>query len=87
MAILCIRKQAHGRNAKEEKLAVSAIQSVLSFLIPLQEGALWPSSVIRLGPHWCNSKITWAVQYWMLTLIKHYKVTILSMVRELYMYL
>ena len=25
-----------------------------------QEGALWPSSVIRLGPHWHNSKITWA---------------------------
>ena len=25
-----------------------------------QEGALWPSIVIRLGPHWCNSKITWA---------------------------
>ena len=25
-----------------------------------QEGALWPSSVIRLGPHWCNSKIRWA---------------------------
>ena len=26
----------------------------------VQEGALWPSSVIRLGPHWRNSKITWA---------------------------
>ena len=25
-----------------------------------QEGVLWPSSVIRLGPHWRNSKITWA---------------------------
>ena len=25
-----------------------------------QEGAHWPSSVIRLGPHWRNSKITWA---------------------------
>ena len=25
-----------------------------------QEGALWASGVIRLGPHWCNSKITWA---------------------------
>ena len=25
-----------------------------------QEGALWPSSVIRLGPHWRNSKIRWA---------------------------
>ena len=24
-----------------------------------QKGALWPS-VIRFGPHWCNSKITWA---------------------------
>ena len=25
-----------------------------------QEGALWPSVMIRFGPHWCNSKITWA---------------------------
>ena len=25
-----------------------------------QEGALWPSSVMRLGPHCRNSKITWA---------------------------
>ena len=25
-----------------------------------QEGALWPSSVIRLGPHWHISNITWA---------------------------
>ena len=25
----------------------------------VQEGALWPSSVIRFGPHWCNSKIIW----------------------------
>ena len=25
-----------------------------------QEGALLPSSVIRLRPHWRNSKITWA---------------------------
>ena len=25
-----------------------------------QEGTLWPSNVIRLGPHWRNSKITWA---------------------------
>ena len=25
-----------------------------------QESAFWPSSVIRLGPHWYNSKITWA---------------------------
>ena len=25
-----------------------------------QEDALWPSSVIRLGPHWRNSKMTWA---------------------------
>ena len=25
-----------------------------------QEGALWPNSAIRLGPHWRNSKITWA---------------------------
>ena len=25
-----------------------------------QEGALWPGSVISLGPHWRNSKITWA---------------------------
>ena len=25
-----------------------------------REGALWPSSVIKLGPHWRNSKITWA---------------------------
>ena len=26
----------------------------------VQEGALWPSSVMRLGPHWRNSKITLA---------------------------
>ena len=26
----------------------------------VQEGALWPSSMIRLGPQWHNSKITWA---------------------------
>ena len=25
-----------------------------------QEGALWPSVMIRFGPHWHNSKITWA---------------------------
>ena len=25
-----------------------------------QEGALCPDSVIKLGPHWRNSKITWA---------------------------
>ena len=25
-----------------------------------QKGALWPSSVIRPGPHWRNSKISWA---------------------------
>ena len=25
-----------------------------------QEGALWPSVMIRFGPHRCNSKITWA---------------------------
>ena len=25
-----------------------------------QEGALWPSVMIRFGPHWRNSKITWA---------------------------
>ena len=24
------------------------------------EGALWPSGVIRLGPHWRSIKITWA---------------------------
>jgi len=33
-----------------------------------QEGTLWPSSVIRLGPHWRNNKIKWAKQYWMLAL-------------------
>ena len=22
-----------------------------------QEGAFWPSVIIRFGPHWCNSKI------------------------------
>ena len=26
----------------------------------VQEGALWPSVMIRFGPHWCNSKIAWA---------------------------
>ena len=26
-----------------------------------QEGALWPSVMIRFGPQWCNSKITWAI--------------------------
>ena len=29
----------------------------------VQEGALWPSVMItfgRIGPHWRNSKITWA---------------------------
>ena len=26
----------------------------------VQEGTLWPGSVIRLGPHWRSSKITWA---------------------------
>ena len=25
-----------------------------------QESALWPSVMIRFGPHWCNSKIIWA---------------------------
>ena len=25
-----------------------------------QEGALWPSVMIRFGPHWRNSKIAWA---------------------------
>ena len=25
-----------------------------------QEGTLWPSVMIRFGPHWHNSKITWA---------------------------
>ena len=25
-----------------------------------QEGAQWPSVMISIGPHWCNSKITWA---------------------------
>ena len=25
-----------------------------------QEGAFWLSRVIRLGPHWRSSKITWA---------------------------
>ena len=25
-----------------------------------QKGALWPSIMIRFGPHWHNSKITWA---------------------------
>ena len=25
-----------------------------------QEGTLWPSSVIRLGPHWRNNKTKWA---------------------------
>ena len=24
-----------------------------------QVGALWPSVMIRFGPHWRNSKITW----------------------------
>ena len=35
------------------------------------EGVLWPSVMIRFGPHWRNSKITWAIllmQYWTLTL-------------------
>ena len=32
--MLCMRKQAHGHHVKEEKLAISAIQSMLSFLIP-----------------------------------------------------
>ena len=26
----------------------------------VQEGVLWPSIMIRFGPHWRNSKITWA---------------------------
>ena len=26
----------------------------------VQEGTLWPSVLIRFGPHWRNSKITWA---------------------------
>ena len=34
MAILRIHKQAHGRLVKEEKLAVSAMQSILYLLIP-----------------------------------------------------
>ena len=25
-----------------------------------QEGALWPGVMIRFGPYWRNSKITWA---------------------------
>ena len=25
-----------------------------------QEGALWSNVMIRFGPHWRNSKITWA---------------------------
>ena len=25
-----------------------------------QEGTFWPSGVIRFGPHWRKSKITWA---------------------------
>ena len=25
-----------------------------------QEGTLWPISLIRIGPRWHNSKITWA---------------------------
>ena len=25
-----------------------------------QDGAPWPSVMIRFGPHWRNSKITWA---------------------------
>ena len=43
-----------------------------------QEGALWPSNVIRLGPHWRNCKIAWAnivhafnivhIVHWMLAL-------------------
>ena len=43
-----------------------------------QEGALWPSSVIRLGPYWRSNKIAWAnivhafnivhIVYWMLAL-------------------
>ena len=48
-----------------------------------QEGALWPNSAIRLGPHWRNSKITWAniclrsPECWHL---KHNKGTIVNMV-------
>ena len=48
-----------------------------------QEGAFWPSSVIRFGPLWCNDKITWAnIVYAVLDVgtSKHNKVTILNMV-------
>ena len=37
----------------------------------LQEGALWPSVMIRFGPHWRNSKINGPIllmQYWILAL-------------------
>ena len=26
----------------------------------VQEGALWPSVMVRFGPHWGSSEITWA---------------------------
>ena len=45
------------------------------------EGDLWPSSVIRLGPHWRNSKITWAnIVHAVLDVgtLKHNKIIILN---------
>ena len=48
-----------------------------------QEGALWPNSAIRLGPHWRNSKIAWAnIVYAVLNVgtQKHNKGTIVNMV-------
>ena len=45
-----------------------------------QEGALWPNSAIRLGPHWQNSKITWANIVYPVLNIATYKGTIVNMV-------
>ena len=47
-----------------------------------QEGAHWPSSVIRLGQHWHNSKITRAniVNGVLNVGTKHNKITISNMV-------
>ena len=48
-----------------------------------QEGALWPSSVIRLGPHWRNNKMRWAnIVHAVLDVgtQKHNKVIIVNMV-------
>ena len=48
----------------------------------VQEGVLWPSSMIRLGPHWRNSKIAWTdiVHADWIMALKHNKVTIFNQV-------